>query len=160
MAGPDSFHGLFGLRRQRNAGGRGRQYRPHVLLELDVNWTGWDSFDELPLAFPENPEFTSLVEQEYEESLHYRFGVNIDLGENELRFGYVYDETPQPEETVGPILPDADRDGFTIGFGWKDKLDLAFMYLIVNERTTTTNRDNFFGTYETNALLLGATWKF
>lgn len=130
-----------------------------LLMEIDFNWTGWESFDVLPLVFPENQEFTQQVEQEYENSYHVRLGLNIGIGENELRLGYVYDETPQPEDSVGPILPDADRDGFTIGYGW-EKLDLAFMYLDIKERTTRTNRDNFFGTYDTTALLLGATYKF
>lgn len=130
-----------------------------LLLEVDANWTGWDSFDALPLIFIENDEFSDLIPQEYQNSYHYRVGLNIDVGDNQWRFGYVYDESPQPGESVGPILPDANRNGFTLGFGWRDRLDLAFMYLPFLERTTLTNRDNFFGSYETTALLFGATWK-
>jgi hypothetical protein len=34
------------------------------------------------------------------------------------------------------------------------------MYVDFGERTTTTNRDDFFGTYKTDIWLLGLTVKF
>ncbi len=55
----------------------------------------------------------------------------------EWRFGYVYDETPQPEEVVSPLLPDANRNGFTVGYGSTGpglKWDVALMYLMFDER--------------------------
>ncbi len=130
-----------------------------VLVEFDLNQTGWSSFDQLPLTFVNHPQFSQVVPEEYEDALHYRLGVRVDAGDNQWRFGYVYDESPQPDESVGPLLPDANRDGITIGFGWHDRLDLAIMYLQLIERTTTTNRDSFFGTYNTTVWLVGATWK-
>ncbi len=131
-----------------------------MLVEVDVNWTGWGTFQELEILFVENPELSSVIVENYEDCFNYRIGLRVDVGANQWRFGYVFDETPQPDGSVGPLLPDADRNGFTIGFGWRDRFDVAFMYLLFDERTTTTNYDNFFGTYDTTAWLLGATLKF
>lgn len=131
-----------------------------LLVEVDVNRTGWSSFDEVVLSFPDDPQFSSVLPQGYEDSYHYRIGFQWETGDNAVRFGYVYDETPQPIEGVGPLLPDADRQGVTFGYGWGQRLDLAFMYLEMEDRTTLTNREGFFGSYETSVWLLGATLNF
>lgn len=136
------------------------QLSRNALVEVDLNWTGWSSVDELLIDFPTNPEFSSVIPEGYEDCYNYRIGLRLDVGPNQWRFGYVFDETPQPEWNVGPLLPDADRNGFTIGFGWGQRLDLAVMYLPIDKRTTLTNQDGFFGTYDTTAWLFGATVKF
>jgi hypothetical protein len=65
---------------------------------------------------------------------------------------------------MSPLLPDANRNGITVGYG-TSRFDLALMYLLFDERTRSGNlRDQeestFFGTYNTTAILLGATVKF
>lgn len=136
-----------------------------LLVEVDANWTGWSEFQEVVLDFRDPGLDDEVLPQGYDDSWHYRLGIRLGRADsrNEWRFGYVRDETPQPDEGVGPLLPDADRNGFTVGYGRRgDRLgfDLALMYLPFDERTTTTNRDGFDGTYETTAWLLGGsiTW--
>jgi long-chain fatty acid transport protein len=133
------------------------------IVEIDVNWTEWSVFDELSVVFPENPELSFTEVQGYEDVFNYRIGFQWTTGVNQWRFGYVYDETPQPEFSVSPLLPDNDRNGFTIGWGHNGArftTDLALMYLPFGERTTTTNSDNFNGTYDTTSWLLGASLSF
>ncbi len=136
----------------------------NVLVEVDVNWTGWSEFQELQLDFVNDDLPDSVIPQEYEDTYHYRLGVRWSRGpRTEWRFGYVYDETPQPDASVGPLLPDSDRNGFTIGYGrtgGKFDWDLAAMYLPFDERKTSTNRDNFNGTYDVTGLLLAGTISF
>ena len=127
---------------------------------LDANWTGWSSFDSVFIDFTNADQFDNRLNQDYDDAYNYRIGVELATsGGNFWRLGYVYDETPQPEKSVGPLLPDANRNGITLGFGWGDRLDVAFMYLDFDDRTTTTNEDGFFGSYETTAYLLGLTLK-
>ncbi|HEX4954837.1 MAG TPA: outer membrane protein transport protein [Thermoanaerobaculia bacterium] len=137
---------------------------PSMLLEVDANWTGWSSFDEVAIVFTENPTLSSTLPENWEDAYNYRIGFRWDLSSTgQLRLGYVYDETPQPEETVSPLLPDANRNGVTIGYGHKGNrfsFDGAIMYLQFDERTTRTNIDRFYGTYESNAWLLGLTASF
>ncbi len=128
-------------------------------LNADINWTGWSTFDVVDLNFSTAPALNSRLDQEYDDAFHYRMGVTYTTPSGrEWRFGYVLDETPQPIETTGPVLPDADRDGFTIGYG-TDRWDFALMYLLLDERTTLTNRDDFFGTYNTEVALFGISFK-
>ena len=136
------------------------QVTDRVLVEGDVGWTGWSDFDTVFLDFPADPQFSSVLPQDWEDATFYRFGVAFDTrGGKQWRFGYAYDETPQPDEGVGPLLPDAHRNAYTIGWGG-ERLDIAFMWLPFKERETRTNRDNFNGRYETDAWLLGVTWRF
>lgn len=133
-------------------------------LEVDVNWTGWSSFDEVPIDFVGFAPLSSTLEEEWDDVMNYRAGLRwMRPGGTEWRFGYVYDETPQPDEHVSPLLPDSDRNGFTVGWGRQfasTSVDLALMYLPFDERTTTTNADGYNGTYNTTSWLFGATFGF
>ena len=73
------------------------------------------------------------------------------------------DETPQPEKSVSPLLPGANRNGFSVGYGFTGgslTWDLAVMYVPFDERTTNNQQDGFTGTYNTKAWLFGITLGF
>jgi long-chain fatty acid transport protein len=142
---------------------------PNLLLETDVNWTGWSSFDRVEIDFvggATNSLPDAEIPEDWEDVYNYRAGLRWTVSPTtEWRFGYVYDETPQPEEAVSPLLPDADRNGFTLGYGHTGsfKVDLALMYLIFTERErfrSFPGESDYFGTYNTQALLFGATLGF
>ena len=137
---------------------------PALRVQLDANWTGWSSFDAVPLTFPGRPLLDSEIEQEWDDAMNYRAGLAwTRAAGDQWRFGLVLDETPQPDEHVSPLLADADRLGLTLGWGRDFRsysLDLAVMILDFDERTTRTNADGFNGTYESTAWLFGATVGF
>jgi long-chain fatty acid transport protein len=137
---------------------------PNSVLEIDVNWTGWSSFDKLDINFTDHPLLSSTTPENYKDTYNYRIGYRWNsTSQTQWRFGYVYDQTPQPTSSVSPLLPDANRNGITVGYGHQGatlRTDLAFMYLMFDKRTTNDNYDNFNGTYETRALLLGITLGF
>jgi long-chain fatty acid transport protein len=137
---------------------------PNLLVETDANWTGWSSFDEVPITFVDVGALSAVLPQEWDDAYNYRLGIRWSTSaRNQLRFGYVFDESPQPDEGVGPLLPDADRNGFTVGFGHQGSrftTDVAVMYLPFEERETRTNRDQFNGTYNTTAWLFGLSLGF
>ncbi len=137
---------------------------PNLLLETDVNWTGWSTFDEVDIDFTGNQLPDATILERWDDAYNYRAGLRWTLASgNQLRFGYVYDETPQPEEAVSPLLPDADRNGVTIGWGHSGNwdVDLALMYLLFQERerfrSFPEEANDFFGSYNTTAVLFGVT---
>lgn len=142
---------------------------PTSTLEVDVNWTGWSSFEVLVIDFDDGIEEATAIEdvvrrEGWDDAYNYRIGFNYGFGNSELRLGYVYDETPQPETAVGPLLPDANRNGFTIGYGFQGNrmsTDLALMYLPFDTREVEESMNDFLGTYDITAWLFGATfgWK-
>jgi long-chain fatty acid transport protein len=140
---------------------------PAVLVELDLNWTGWSSFQELDIVFPEAQLPSQTIPQRYDDANHYRLGLRMGPETSQWRAGVVFDETPQPEQAVSPLLPDSDRWGFTLGYGHQGGVDfdVALMYLIFDERTRDQSfpgeeASAFFGTYNQEAVLLGLTLGF
>ena len=142
---------------------------PNVLLETDFNWTGWSSFDEVPITFTggaTNSLPDTSIPEHWEDVYNYRAGLRWTASpSSQWRIGYVFDETPQTEEGVSPLLPDADRNGFTLGYGYTGglKADFALMYLPFDERIRDESfpgEGDFFGTYNTTAYLFGATLSF
>jgi len=141
----------------------------NLLLETDVNWMGWSSFKTVPITFTGgagNALPNTSLPQDWEDVLSYRAGLRWTTSPaSQWRFGLVFDKTPQPEEGVSPLLPDADRTGYCVGYGHTQgfRFDVGLMYLDFKKRTTNTFRvadGPFFGTYKTQAVLLGLTLNF
>jgi long-chain fatty acid transport protein len=139
---------------------------PSLVLETDANWTGWSTFKDTPIDFTANDLPDTTIRSDWKDVYNYRAGLRwTTSATSQWRFGFVYDQTPQPEEAVSPLLPDADRDGLTLGYGYNGglKVDLALMYLKFKERTRARSfpgEGPFNGTYNTQAVLLGATVSF
>ncbi|HTQ80680.1 MAG TPA: outer membrane protein transport protein [Thermoanaerobaculia bacterium] len=144
--------------------GLGFALSPNLFLETDVNWMGWKSFDEIDINFPTGELQDATIPAHWKNAYSYRAGLRWQATPtSQWRFGYVYDETPQPEQAVNPLLPDANRNGISIGWGstGPHKLDLSLLYLNFAKRTRKTTFAGdavFLGTYETQAVLLGATY--
>jgi long-chain fatty acid transport protein len=142
----------------------------NTLVEVDVNWTGWSSFDVLNIDFTHNDLPDAQRLERWNDAYNYRLGVRWNAPSGaQWRAGYVYDETPQPEEAVTPLLPDSNRNGVSVGWGQSyggARLDVALMYLTFEDRTRAQSfRDEdpaqaFFGTYHNQAWLLGLTVGF
>jgi len=113
---------------------------------------------------PSDPRFNLDREERWEDVWSYRVGYRWQTGgRSEWRVGYIYDESPQPVSSVSPLLPDADRNALTAGYGWSGPrlaADVALMYLAFDTVDVTPAKgqiDGFYGTYETTGWLLGLT---
>jgi long-chain fatty acid transport protein len=140
-----------------------------LTLEVDGNYFGWSHFDTVPIDFPGGQLPSSTIIERWKDSYAVRAGLEwASSAMWKWRLGYVYDQSPQPTETVNPLLPDANRNGVTAGLGWsgaKLSADLGVMYLFFADRTrNVTFSDDplgpFYGTYRTNALLVSVTLGF
>ena len=133
--------------------------------EWDIVWTGWSSFDTLTVNFDPASGIDPLVRpQGWDDSSTYRGGAQYTISDrSQFRFGLYFDESPQPSYSVSPLLPDADRWGYSLGYGYtgnKIAVDAYVLYVAFDDRTTMDNLDGFYGTYSTNVLILGASVGF
>jgi long-chain fatty acid transport protein len=129
-----------------------------VDIEFDVTHMTWSRFEALAVEFENDPTNNFVREQNWDDSSAYRLGTNIEATPNwDVRLGAVYDENPQPVESVSPLLPDSDRIGVTFGAGFHSGpwiVDGAAFILHFKDRSTEgRNPEGFDGTYETDAVL-------
>jgi long-chain fatty acid transport protein len=99
-------------------------------LGLDVVWTEWSTYNQLEVKTPAQ---TTVVPKGWNDVWSIRAGGEYALGQQwTVRAGYVWDESPVPNETRSPELPGADRQMVMAGMGWKRNnlgIDVAYAYL-------------------------------
>jgi long-chain fatty acid transport protein len=118
---------------------------PRLTLELDLQWTGWSTFDQINIDFDNPNSPNSVKNKNWNDVLAIRFGGEYRLTDRfALRAGYVYDPTPVPGETVDTLLPDSDRHDVSIGLGITLKriqADVAYLLVLFNDRNVNNQLD-------------------
>jgi long-chain fatty acid transport protein len=126
-------------------------------IEFDVMLTTWSRFDELTVNFATTPAANFTRPQNWEDALSYRLGANRRVNDDwDVRFGILFDENPQPTESVTPLLPDADRTGVSFGAGYHRGpfiIDGGLLLLNLADRSTNLQSTELNGEYKTNATL-------
>jgi long-chain fatty acid transport protein len=141
-------------------------------LELDIAYAGWSSFEELNIVAGV-PAFSKRLEENWSNTYSYRLGGNYAIAKaHNLRYGVVYDEAPVPSDTMRPSIPDGNRIGISLGYGFlaeKWGLDFYLMPLFFEDATAKgdpaakpippgNDVDGVIdGTYESLTMLLGLT---
>lgn len=156
-----------------------------LTLTADFQWIGWSSYDSLTVEFQEydDPQTGNRLTQSsprlYEDTFILRGGAEYKFSpEFALRGGLLYDSNPVQDEYVEPTLPDSDRLGLNIGFGYNFtedlSVDFAYLLLLFTEREitdskvenpdltvqATSNNPFFNGTYNSSAHLFGLNLKY
>ncbi len=136
-------------------------------MEVDVAWAEWSAFKELAIDIQNNTAQSRdlVVREDWDDSMSYRLGVSYNASEaNQWRFGLVYDESPVPEETLRPSIPDANRTGASIGFGHTGNtigVNLYYMALQFDDITARRGEEGVInGKYESFVHLAGASLSF
>lgn len=115
-----------------------------LVVGLNVDIVTWSSYDKLRVDFVDNPQLSSSERKDWSNSFQLRIGTEYKVLEDNLpvRFGFIYDQSPVPDDTVSPELPDTDRYWVTLGVGYRFygvQADLAYQFLITaNDATADT----------------------
>lgn len=121
-------------------------------FEFDLFWVEWSTFDELSADFenPNTPDET--IPRDWQDTLSLALGAKYQLSKPiALRAGYMFDPTPVPDRTLDPILPGASRHMANFGVGYQYKglsIDVAYMAIFFEDRTTKVNIQGFNGEYQ------------
>lgn len=129
---------------------------PNLLFEAGINYVGWSSYDTLKIEFekgPGNPSqpYISAAERSYKDIITYRFGIEYNSNKTSLRAGFYYEPMPVDAKHVEPVLPETNRIGASIGFGYNimDNLNIDLAYLLITGSQTEVvgNPNQFDGYY-------------
>jgi len=145
----------------------GLAYRFSPAFKAEVNYVhfGWSTFESLVLNF-NNDALDQTIHFNYEDSWQIRFGFDYQASEKwNILAGYVHDKTPQPLIAVSPLLPDSDRNDYSLGLMYKSgkwDFNVSYMLVVGTERTNIENNEPLrntsdypFGTYKSLANLYG-----
>ena len=141
----------------------------------DYQLTWWSQFNELDITFPQ--DLSGLLNRKLFENYHntsgFRFGAEWAKDAKwTFRGGYLHHDGAAPAETVTPLLPEGQRNEFTLGttvkLGAALSADLAYQYIRQNDRrgrtrepligAATTGLNN--GLYDFNAHLFGVSLSY
>jgi long-chain fatty acid transport protein len=135
------------------------------MVEADVNWYQWSTFDRVLLLFETRGDLSQALVEDYSNSWQYRVGVEHPLTQVwTVRGGLFYDQSPAPAASVSPILPDADRYGLALGGSWKRGrfwMDAGTWIVLGESRSTEgQSHDAYDGTYKSHGLTLGLSFGY
>ena len=124
-----------------------------LTMEFDAQWTEWSTYNTLKVI-PDNGQIISTT-TDWNNVWAYRFGSQYRLNEYlDLRGGIVFDESPIPDKTLGPLVPFGDRWLFSFGAGIHYQnftVDIVYTYVDDEDRIWNNEAGNY------NTLISSAT---
>jgi long-chain fatty acid transport protein len=109
-------------------------------LELDAMHTRWSAYDQLVVEY-DNVLGDQASVKGWDDTWRFQAGLEYKVYDwLDLRAGYVFDESPIPDEHVDYAVPANDRQMFSLGTGvrWhRWTFDFSYTYLVVTERDIT-----------------------
>ena len=137
------------------------QMTPLWGAELVYEYTRWSEFKHLKATFESGPLPGFNLPQNWKNTSTVRVGSHYSLTKDiEVRGGFALEETPIPNSTQNPSIPDADKLTLNVGLGYKwEKLTFDLGYQAVLYKTRRISNNELEGTPATGIPYLGAPGK-
>jgi long-chain fatty acid transport protein len=149
------------------AAGYGNDLTDTIRIETDFEWIQFSQFKNLPVNV--GPNYLGVPSQSIPQNWRDTFTVGIGgdwkFAEGwTLRAGYQYFESPVPDSTFSPTIPDANQNVITVGLGWKTRhhaLEAAYGLDFYDERHISNNQNPAFnGKYTFNVHLFSVSYRY
>jgi long-chain fatty acid transport protein len=147
--------------------GYGIQINDAIRLESDLEWIQFSRFKNLPVNVGANALGvpSQNIAENWRDTFTAGFGGDWKFADNwVLRGGYQFYQSPVPDSTFSPTIPDADQNVITVGIGWKGKhnsLEAAYGLDFYNTRNITTDQNTAFnGKYTFNVHLFSLAYRY
>ena len=131
-----------------------------IRVEADVEWLNWSVNKTQTANLGANGSLA--IPQNWDDTFTFAVGGDWRFAEGwTIRAGYAFIESPIPDSTISPILPDADRHALSLGLGYAVKghsIDVAYTFSIYEDRSSTTSA--YPGTYDIDSNLVGLTYSY
>ncbi|MCF0247826.1 MAG: transporter [Synergistes sp.] len=91
-------------------------------IELNAVWTNWSTYDALNITFDNGPLGRNYVPSVKDWKASWRFGIGIQHKLSErwsVMGGYVWDQSPVPDERMDFTVPTGDRNRVSVGFQYR-----------------------------------------
>ncbi len=142
-----------------------------LALMGEVAWTGWSRLQELRVQFS-SAQPDSVIPSKWKDSWFFAIGAHYKVSGNWLlRGGIAYDQSPVPDATRGPRVPDEDRRWVSIGARYQispdSYFDFGYTRLIFDDASLQLStgepsnalRGNLSGRYKLSADILALQYR-
>ena len=105
-------------------------------ISADLEYSLWSEFKSVRITYsnPSRPDV--LMNENWNNILNARFGLEAAFSDFSIRGGIRVEQSPVPDESLSPGLPDAGGTGYSLGFGYRagEGLLLDFGYSVISFR--------------------------
>lgn len=117
--------------------GLGHKFNDKTRVELSAVWTNWKTYNALniyfdkPLSMGPLSQSGSMNPKDWDSSWRYGIGIEHKLSKQwSVLAGYVYDESPVPDQYMDFTIPTGDRHRGSLGFKYrfKENHEVVFAY--------------------------------
>lgn len=131
-------------------------------VEVDGEWLEFSRYETLVIH--DSASGPQSVAQNLDDTWTVGMGAEWEfVPQWTLRSGLMYLENPTPDETYGPLTPDADQGVVSIGLGYETDLyrfDLGYAYGIFDNRSIRGSANGPDGTYEYDVQLFSLSYGY
>jgi long-chain fatty acid transport protein len=102
-------------------------------ISTDLEYSLWSEFSSVRITYSNPTRPDVVMNQNWSNVLNVRFGLEAAFSDLSLRGGIRFEQSPVPDASLSPGLPDAGGTGYSLGFGYRagEGLVLDFAYSIV-----------------------------
>jgi len=148
--------------------GAGYKFCDNFMVQADVVFAGWKTYDSLSFDFAENKAVQDTHDpRSYKNTVAYRLGVHYDISKSfAVMAGGAYDPTPTNDKLLSPDAVDADRITLSCGATFqpipKMTIMAALNYTTTPKHEASYSPANFSGAYQIKSLLpaIGLSYSF
>lgn len=140
-----------------------------IRIESDVEWVEFSRFHDLVVDAGANngnfPEASRNIQENWDDTFTAGIAGDWKFAENWVaRAGYQFYESPVPDETFSPTIPDANQHAFTVGLGYSTghhRAELSYGYIKYDNRNITSDVvPNFNGDYRMDVHLFAVSYAY
>jgi long-chain fatty acid transport protein len=138
-----------------------------IRIEVDGEWVQFSRFKDLTFGVGNNAFLlpTTTIPQNWRDTFTVGIGGDWRFSPNwVVRAGYQFYQSPVPDSTFSPTIPDADQNVITVGLGYKYKhhsLEGAYGLDFYNTRNITTAQNPAYnGKYEVTVHLFSLSYRY
>jgi long-chain fatty acid transport protein len=140
------------------------EFTPKWAIMGEAAWTRWSRNKELRVKFDNPFQPDDVLPTDWENSWFFAIGATYKHSKRlTARFGVAYDQSPVPESTRTPRIPDEDRTWLSVGIqyalGKNSALDIGYTHLFLPDPKINLSvsepanalRGNLVGSHEVSA---------
>lgn len=125
---------------------------PRLTVLAEGQWIGWSTFDTLRIRFDNPAQDDDVTREDWDDTLFGSLGLRYRASRAwTLRAGVAFDESPVPDSTRTPRIPDADRTWIGIGAGFTPaswlRLDVGYTHLFMPEESISLSAGDTGNTF-------------